>query len=195
MRCKNEFSFLIICRTSTTFSFIAKLKNTIFLKQTNKQKKTCLFEIYSANKVPNLDLWHSCDLQSDCGEAEWIYIWVIIPISLVCPISNWTHNELLMCFASTLRLDELWEFSEGTSSMVRDDDVGPFVNNRDEEESRAQDGHQEEGPEKHSIQDLGYKLPVLYHLKEKVTHESDMSGHILRETCLSQILIIFVVSE
>lgn len=35
--------------------------------------------------------------------------------------------------------------------MVRDDDAGPFVNNRDEEESRAQDGYQEEGPKKHSI--------------------------------------------
>ena len=84
-----------------------------------------------------------------------------------------------------MRLDELWEFSKGASGMVRDDDVGPFVNNWDEEKSGAQDGHQEEGPEKHSIQDLGYKLPVLYHLKEIVTHESDMSGHILRETCLS----------
>lgn len=38
------------------------------------------------------------------------------------------------------------QFLEGTSSMVRDDDVGPFVNNRDEEEGRAQDRHQEEGP-------------------------------------------------
>ncbi len=51
--------------------------------------------------------------------------------------------------------------------MVRDDDVGPFVNNRDEEEGRAQDRHQEEGPKKHSIQDLCYKLPVLYHLEQK----------------------------
>lgn len=56
---------------------------------------------------------------------------------------------------------------KGTSSMVRDDDAGPFVNNWDKEKSRAQDRHQEEGPQKHSIQNLGYKLPVLYHLWQK----------------------------
>lgn len=30
---------------------------------------------------------------------------------------------------------------EETSSMVRDNDVGPLVNNWDKEESRAKDGH------------------------------------------------------
>lgn len=51
--------------------------------------------------------------------------------------------------------------------MVRDNDAGPLVNHWDEEESRAQDGHQEEGPQKHSIQNLGYILPILDHLKKK----------------------------
>lgn len=51
--------------------------------------------------------------------------------------------------------------------MVWDNDAGPLVNDWDEEESRAQDGHQEEGPKKHSIQNLGYKLPILDHLKKK----------------------------
>lgn len=50
--------------------------------------------------------------------------------------------------------------------MVRDNDAGPLVNNWDEEKSRTKDGHQEEGPKKHSIQNLGYKLPVLDHLKQ-----------------------------
>lgn len=49
--------------------------------------------------------------------------------------------------------------------MVGDDDAGPLVDHWDEEESRAQDGHQQEGPEKHSVQDLGDKLPVLHHLR------------------------------
>lgn len=35
-------------------------------------------------------------------------------------------------------LVELW-YLEGASSMVRDDDAGPFVNNWDEEESGAED--------------------------------------------------------
>lgn len=48
--------------------------------------------------------------------------------------------------------------------MARDNDTGPFVNNWDEEESRTKDWHQEEGPQKHSIQNLGYKLPVLNNL-------------------------------
>lgn len=64
-------------------------------------------------------------------------------------------------------LVELW-YLEGASSMVRDDDAGPFVNNWDEEESGAQDWHQQEGPQKHSIQNLGYKLPVLYHLSDLI---------------------------
>lgn len=51
--------------------------------------------------------------------------------------------------------------------MVWHNDAGPLVNHRDEEESRSQDGHQEERPEKHSIQNLGYKLPILDHLKGK----------------------------
>ena len=49
--------------------------------------------------------------------------------------------------------------------MVRHNDAGPLVNHWDEEESRSQDGHQEERPQEHSIQNLGYKLPILYHLK------------------------------
>lgn len=55
--------------------------------------------------------------------------------------------------------------------MVWDNDAGPLVNHWDEEESRAQDGHQEEGPKKHSIQNLGYKLPILDHLKEQQQKE------------------------
>lgn len=51
--------------------------------------------------------------------------------------------------------------------MVGDYDVGPFVNNWDKEKSRAKDGHQEKGPQKHSIQNLCYKFPVLYHLCQK----------------------------
>lgn len=51
--------------------------------------------------------------------------------------------------------------------MFWDNDVGPFVDNRDEEESRAEDWHQEEGPQKHSVQDLCYKFPVLNNLKPK----------------------------
>lgn len=50
--------------------------------------------------------------------------------------------------------------------MVWDNDAGPLVNHWDEEESGAQDGHQEEGPKKHPIQNLGYKLPILDHLKK-----------------------------
>ncbi|KAA8596072.1 hypothetical protein FQN60_011363 [Etheostoma spectabile] len=57
------------------------------------------------------------------------------------------------------------DVDSGTSSMVRDNDVGPLVNDWDEEESGAQDRHQEEGPKKHSIQDLGYKFPILNHLR------------------------------
>lgn len=53
------------------------------------------------------------------------------------------------------------------SFMVWHNDAGPLVNHRDEEQSRPQDGHQEERPEKHSIQNLGYKLPILDHLKGK----------------------------
>lgn len=53
------------------------------------------------------------------------------------------------------------------SFMVWYNDTGPLVNHWDEEESRSQDGHQEERPEKHSIQNLGYKLPILDHLKKE----------------------------
>lgn len=50
--------------------------------------------------------------------------------------------------------------------VVWDNDAGPLVNHGDEEESWAQDGHQEEGPKKHPIQNLGYKFPILDHLKK-----------------------------
>lgn len=49
--------------------------------------------------------------------------------------------------------------------MVGDDDARPLVYDRDEEERRAKDGHQEERPEKHSVQDLCDKLPVLDNLR------------------------------
>ena len=81
----------------------------------------------------------------------------------VFKISAMTHNDMLMCFASICGLFNCG--LEGTSSMVRDDYAGPFINNRNEEERRAQDRHHEEGPKKHSIQDLGYTFPVLNHLE------------------------------
>lgn len=62
-----------------------------------------------------------------------------------------------------LQLVKLWLFHN--TFMVGDDDAGPLVDDWDEEEGRAKDGHQEEGPEKHSVQDLRDKLPVLDHLR------------------------------
>ena len=47
---------------------------------------------------------------------------------------------------------------------VRNDDVGPLVNDGDEKQGRAKDWNKEEGPQKHPVQNLRYKLPVLHHL-------------------------------
>lgn len=68
--------------------------------------------------------------------------------------------------------------------MVWHNDAGPLVNHWDEEESRSQDGHQEERPEKHSIQNLGYKLPILDHLKGKKKKKIDKQRELFsfRET-------------
>ena len=57
-------------------------------------------------------------------------------------------------------------FLQSTSTVIRDNDAGPFVDNWDKEQGRAKYGNQKEGPEKHSVQNLSYILPVLYHLKK-----------------------------
>lgn len=59
-------------------------------------------------------------------------------------------------------LVELWLLEN--TFVVGDDDAGPLVYDRDEEEGRAKNGHQQEGPEKHSVQNLSDKLPVLDNL-------------------------------
>ena len=67
-------------------------------------------------------------------------------------MSCFQMSDMTRCGVLFIRLwfEELW-LLEGTSSMVGNNDAGPFVNNWDEEESRAKDRHQEEGPQKHSI--------------------------------------------
>ena len=61
---------------------------------------------------------------------------------------------------------------------VRNDDAGPLVNDGDEKQGRAKDWNQEEGPQKHPVQNLGYKLPVLHHLyKQKVISHNFLIQH------------------
>lgn len=136
---------------SIVFLFILKVRNTEF---SLKKTKTRICKIHSAKEVLNLQL--------DLWLTEWLwisraglYLSGNLSISVYQVSNNCLHLQLV-----ELRLFEC-------TFMVRDNDVGPLVNNWDEEESRAQDRHQEEGPKKHSIQNLGYKLPVLYHLKQK----------------------------
>lgn len=49
-------------------------------------------------------------------------------------------------------------------TVVGNNDAGPLVDDRDEKQCRAKDGNNEKGPQKHTVQNLGYKLPVLHHL-------------------------------
>ena len=61
---------------------------------------------------------------------------------------------------------------------ARHNDVGPLVDDRDEEESRTQNRNQQEGPQEHPVQNLGNKLPVLDHLRTE--EDSDEHPQVLR---------------
>lgn len=79
--------------------------------------------------------------------------------------SYFYFRQFEMSFSATGSFPQCPSVPKNHRFMVWHNDAGPLVNHWDEEESRSQDGHQEERPEEHSIQNLGYKLPILDHLK------------------------------
>lgn len=108
-------------------------------------------------------IWHFWQLRD-------VLFWFLnISIVVLC---LWSQESTYMCF-----MFDTFEFVwlrggcplAVCVTVVRNDDAGPLVDDGDEKQCSAKDWNNEKRPQKHTVQNLGYKLPVLHHLyKQKV---------------------------